>query len=381
MQHLAIALAVLVATSGCTEKPDETPAATPPTRPGVVTVPPGSPMLSQLRIEAVPDADAAVEEVRAPGKVEANPNRVSHVLLPIGGRIVRVLVGFGDAVQEGQPLLEVDSPEAARERAKLAKARAEVTKAQAALAKADADLARSRDLFAHNAVARKEVLDAENQQQQKTGSLAEARATLHEAESRLGILGLDGDTTKEGPVIVRAPITGKVLDIAVAPGEFRNESSPPLMTIADLGHVLVAAEVPESQIRFIQIGESMQIALTAFPDRHLDAKVERIADTVDPSTHTVTVWADLPNPQGDLRPQMFGEIRHVERTARLPSLPASAVLEDEKGPFVYRETKPGEFEQVHVKLGPRADDHFAVLSGLTAGDRVVADGGMLLQGG
>jgi cobalt-zinc-cadmium efflux system membrane fusion protein len=66
--------------------------------------------LGQIRTAPVVLQMAPWDEFEAPGKVEVDPNRVSHVLMPVPGRIRQVLVRLGDAVQEGQPLLVIESP-------------------------------------------------------------------------------------------------------------------------------------------------------------------------------------------------------------------------------------------------------------------------------
>ena len=67
------------------------------------------------------------------------------------------------------------------------------------------------------------------------------------------------------------------------------------------------------------------------------ARVTRIADVLDPQTRTVKVSAELTNPQGRLRPEMYGQIRHVQGTTKLPVIPAGAVLQSEGSSIVYRE--------------------------------------------
>ena len=77
-----------------------------------IVLPPGSPKLERIRVEPVKAEPVPVDEVLVPGNVEANPNRISHVVMPASGRVRQVLVGLGDAVSEGQPLLTIDSPDA-----------------------------------------------------------------------------------------------------------------------------------------------------------------------------------------------------------------------------------------------------------------------------
>ena len=126
-------------------------------------------------------------------------------------------------------------------------AQAGVTHAKADLIKAQADHDRATDLFEHNAVAQKEVLNAEN-------ALAQAKAAVEQAAGRAragrtagcDIAGAERPGSSARRSRWRAPISGKVLEMSVAPGEYRNDTNAPLMTIADLSTVWVASDVPES---------------------------------------------------------------------------------------------------------------------------------------
>jgi len=76
---------------------------------------------------------------------------------------------------------------------------------------------------------------------------------------------------------------------------------------------------------------------------------------------------------------MFAKMRHVEGILRKPLIPATAVFQSETSNLAYREVSPGTFEPVKLKLGPHVGDKIAVDSGLSAGDRVVTDGVLLLR--
>ena len=96
--------------AGCGQR-DVPAAASTPAAPiknlNVIRIPMDSPQMKQIRIEPVQQADIPSEELVAPGRVAMNPNRVSRVLPPVGGRVLKVLVKLGDHVEQGQPLLEM----------------------------------------------------------------------------------------------------------------------------------------------------------------------------------------------------------------------------------------------------------------------------------
>jgi cobalt-zinc-cadmium efflux system membrane fusion protein len=103
-------------------------------------------------------------------------------------------------------------------------------------------------------------------------------------------------------------------------------------------------------------------------------------DTVDPQTRTIKVQAELDNASGRFRPEMFGTIRLTKEVRQVPVLPKGAVIQGDDRNTVFVEQSKGHFQQVEVKIGKPANDLLPVLSGVSAGDRVVVEGAMLLKG-
>src|SRR4029077_8837377 len=130
-------------------------------------------------------------------------------------------------------------------------------------------------------------------------------------------------------------------ELSVVPGEYRNDTSAPVMTIADLSSVWVSSQVPETYIRFIQPHEKVEIRLVAYPDETFEGRVAQIADTVDPQTRTVKVHAEMDNSRGRFRPEMFGSIHHIESTMRMPVVPAGGGIEGGGGGGGFVESAPG----------------------------------------
>ena len=353
----------------------------PPTAaPNIVALPVDSPMLAQIRRDSVKLVDLPTDELVAPGKIEANPNRVSKVVLPVTGRVASVFVKVGDAVRKDQPLLTIVSSDADSAMSADLSAQAGVTQAEAAVGKSQADFDRVSDLFEHNAIANKEVLNAGSALAQAKALLEQARAAREQAIRRLAVLGLQPGQFGQ-QVVVPSPLAGKVLELSIVPGEYRNDTNASVMTIADLSTVWVTSQVPESYIRFVQVGEEVEISLVAYPREVFTGRVSRIADVVDPQTRTVKVQAQMDNAGGRFRPEMYGTIHHIESIAKTPVLPAGAIVENTDGRrIVFVETAPGRFEPRQVSIGRRTADLVRIASGVAPGDTVVVDGAMLLKG-
>jgi cobalt-zinc-cadmium efflux system membrane fusion protein len=379
LRYLTVALALV--TAGCSSHAAApAPPAQAPSR-GVeqVVVPQDSPMRAHLKRAVVSEMDLPTDEVVAPGKIEANPNRISKIVLPVAGRIGEVRVKAGDTVRAGQPLLAIQSSDADAAMSAYLSAEAGVTQARTAAVKAQADYDRASDLFEHDAVARKEVLADESALTQAKAATEQAGAVREQSLRRLSVLGLEPGHFDQ-QVVVRSPLAGKVLELSVVSGEFRNDTTAPVITIADLSTVWVTSQVPESYIRYVQLGERLEIALVAYPGETFVGTVSRIADTVDAQSRTVKVQAELDNHDGRLRPEMYGSIHHIESTERVPTVAASAIVQSGARTIVFVESPAGGFEAREVTVGKRAGDVVRVLKGLKVGESVVVDGAMLLEG-
>jgi cobalt-zinc-cadmium efflux system membrane fusion protein len=350
----------------------------PASTPGLVVLDPNAPELRQMTIEVVRSVPAPADEVTAPAKIEANPNHVGHAVLPTPGRIVRVMVKLGDAVIKGQPLVTIESSAVAEAESTYLQAEASVRQAELAAAKADADLTRLADLFEHQAVAQKDVLAAETSSALAKASVEQARSAREHARRRLELLGLQVGRFQQ-EITVTAPVSGKVLDVNVVDGEFRNEINAPMITIADLSHVWATSEVPESKIRHCRVGGTADLELIAYPHETFRARVTRIADTVNSETRTIKVSAELENSAGRLRPEMFGRLRYAGGLVATPWVPAAAVVRIGDKDFVFVEQAPGRFLSTAVELGPPHQGGFAITGGLGAGARVVTQGSIYLK--
>lgn len=345
--------------------------------PGQAVIDPDSPKLAQIRTESLEASVVPVGSVTAPGKVETNINRQSHVVLPVAGRVTAVLVKIGDFVQQGQPLLTVESADIDSAVSSFQQAQAGLTQAKSIQAKAQMDLDRQKDLFDHGAVPQKDVLNAEAVTVQAQASVEQAKAVVEQSRRRLQILGV-GPATFGQRVTIPAPISGKVLEMSVVNGEFRNDLSAPLLTIADLSSVWVTSDVPETAIRLVKLGEPVKIELAAYPGETFRGRVALIADVVDPQTRTIQVRAELPNAGGRLKPEMFGSIQLAEETEKRLTVPSSAVVAKDGKTLVWREMRRGVFESVAITTGAQVGERVAVLDGLRPTDRIVVDGVMLL---
>lgn len=373
---------VLTAAPACTRSGNQTDAATAtprPTRSGnVIRFGAASLQLERIQVASATDAVLPVDEFEVPGKVEAVPTRLARLALPVPGRVREVRVTLGDRVREGQVLLTIETPDVSELQSAARQAQADVRQREAVLAKADTDASRVRDLLANRAIAQKEVLVVETDLAVATAALEQARATQDDVGRRLRLFGVNTEQ-RDALASVRSPIGGDVVAIAVAPGEYRSDMAAPAIAVADLSRVWIVAAVPEASIARIQLGQSVVIAIAAYPHESFEGRIARVASALDPETRSVRVIAELDNRRRLLKPEMFARVRYTGPARRVVTVPAGAIVQDERRTSVFVERARGEFERRDVSPGPRRNDAVVVLNGVASGERVVVDGTMLLM--
>ena len=287
-RSIVAGLAVSLALAACSQSgsPNQADAASGPMRPSrsgnVVRFDPASLQLERIRVAPVTDAALPIDEFEVPGKVEAIPRSVARLAVPVPGRVRDVTVTLGDRVRAGQVVLTLETPDVSELQSAWRQARADVKQREAAVAKAEADVSRVRDLLANRAIAQKDVLVAETELAVAMAALEQARATHDDVSRRLRLFGVNADQA-EALASVRSPINGEVVEIAVAPGEYRSDTTSTAVTVADLTRVWIVASVPESALARIQTGQPVTIDLAAYPDERFEGRVTRVAGLSTPT--------------------------------------------------------------------------------------------------
>jgi len=328
-------------------------------------VPPGSPLAGRLQVAAVQQTTVQ-HQVAAPASVEADPSLFAKILPPLSGRILRLFVRPGDRVKTGQELLSINAPD-------FVGAQADYSRSRSVLAQAERALARQKDLAAHGIVGQKDIDQAQT-------DLDSALSDFNRTKDRLQLLGMNPDKTELGaPLIVRSPLSGKVLEVSTATGEFRNDPNAPLMTVADLSTVWVTANVQEKDIHYVHQGDPAFATFAAYPKETFRGKVLFVADVLDPETRTAKVRVAFDNEDGRLRPAMFATVTLRTWDTSELTVPTSALVMAGDHTTVFVQVAPRTFEQKTVETGEQQGETTILKSGLQAGERVLAREGALLQ--
>jgi cobalt-zinc-cadmium efflux system membrane fusion protein len=327
-------------------------------------VPEGSALRTKLAIEPVAEKEIRRDLV-LPAVVEADPSHLIKVAPPLAGRVTQLKVQLGERVQAGQPLVVIDSPD-------LAAAYSDYDRSTVLLALAQKNRDRQRGLEKVGGAALKDLQQAETEY--VTAEVEFQRATAH-----LKQIGVDPDTAnKSRTVTVIAPMAGSVIDLGVAPGEYWNDATAALMTVADLSTVWVTASVPESDTALVAKGQAVDVVFAAYPGEAFHGQVLFVSDVVDPDTRRTKVRTAFDNPAMRLRPGMFANVSFHAPSQSMPVVPTSALLLKDDASQVFVETAPWTFQARSVDIGFQQGDEAVLTSGVKAGDRVVVKGGVLL---
>lgn len=351
--------------------------------------------LKHISIEPVVERSIEVEQ-ETTGKVAFNEDRQTPVFTPYAGRVIEVLANKGDVVRQGQSLLVIESPELVALANDLSAARSDREKSQIALDTAQKSADRARALLEREAIAAKDVQLAEADLARSKEELRRANAAVALIESRLALYGKDAKeiaqfgiqpaSNQDRRIIIRAPISGTIVERKVGPGQYLKSDAPdPLYLIADLSTLWVMGDVYESFLPHIRVGTPVKISVAAFPDHSFPARISFINPTVDPATRTVRVRAVVQNTNatgGVLKPEMFAKIKIGSAIPQIfPAVPSSAVISVNNNSAVLVEESHGRFRRREIKLAWEEGGFTLIESGLKPGERVVTKGVLLLNDG
>ena len=274
------------------------------------------------------------------------------VLRPeIAGRVAEILFTEGHGVTRGQVLVRLDN---SVQKADLERARANLTLSRS-------KYERAVDLRSKGFISSQATDEAEN-----TFKVARADAEL--AEARLAKTEL------------KAPFAGVIGLRSVSIGDYVKEGQD-IVNLEAIDPLKADFRVPEVVLSQVKAGQTLQVSLDALPDRVYPGRVYAINPLIDANGRAIVIRAQVPNPDGRLRPGMFARVRlfttDVRETLVVPE-ESIIPLGDDK--YVYR-VADGKAQRQKVEIGQRREGKVEIVAGLSAGDQVVTAGVVKLRDG
>jgi RND family efflux transporter MFP subunit len=328
--------------------------------PSTETMPPGTVRISPERQQLIGVKFVTVERgavnrtIRTVGKVAADETRVGHVHTRIEGWLEQVFVDFtGYVVKKGEPMLTIYSPEMLASQQELLLA------------------VRARDQMANNPLA---------------SAAQQGESLFQAAKRRLQLWDLGDDQIDQvlrtgqpiHSVTVFAPMSGVVTERNAYPNQKVTPDSD-LYTITDLSHVWIMADVFESDIADIKVGDAAVVTFSNSVAPPVTARVNYIQPQVDPTTRTLQVRLDASNPAMRMKPDMFVNVEFKTSAAAQMTIPTDSVLDTGERQTVFVDRGAGYLEPRGVTVGERLGDRVTVTSGLVPGERIIASGTFLID--
>jgi cobalt-zinc-cadmium efflux system membrane fusion protein len=385
------ALATAFTANGCSRDPSQTNQANPssavaPPR-QYVTLGEAAATQAGIVVEIVAQDTRAVR-IKAPGIVALDETRTARIGSLQEGLILETRAQVGDRLRSRQVLAVMHSHDVHDAWAGYRKAMAERRRLEKELSFAVEAHARATRLYADKAVSLQEVQRAEVDRvaaaEMVDMAAAEVRRSVEELE-HLGIALSGSDTVSttapqgSEQISIRTPIAGVVLERLVTPGTTVMPSAP-LFVVSDLSTLWVIAEIDEAQLPRVRQGRPVEVTVGAYPDERFTGTVSFVADTVNPTTRRITVRSTVPNGNGRLKPEMFATVWLGESDPRpVLVVPQSAVQTIDGKPSVFVALPERRYAPQPVELGSNEGGRVEVLSGLSAGQRIVVAGSFALK--
>jgi len=330
-----------------------------------IVIPEKSLLRSRLKFAAA-GADKIQSQLSAPAVVEADPQKYANVFPPLSGHLTKLHVQLGDSITNGQLLASLESPDffAAQDNYVKAKSVEQLTRRA---------LQRQRELLENKIAAQKDV-------DQAISDYESAKSDLDTSVQQLLAYGFDPKSDKLGqPLRVFSPLSGQVVEMASAHGEYRTDVTAPLMTVADLSTVWLTASVQEKDLRYLAKGQEINASFAAYPGEKFTGTILFVGDLVDRDIRVTKVRVAFANPQHRLKPGMFATVNFLGIPGTQITVPSTAIVQSGESAFVFEQIKPWVLRPCKVTVGSQLGDETIIAKGLEAGATVLAKEGVLFQ--
>jgi HlyD family secretion protein len=330
--------------------------------------------------------------VTAPGQID--PKVKVNISAHIVGKIEKLYFNEGDTVRRGQKLVELEKPlyiaQRDRLRAEVGRSRVEVQRARAALNTAQAQYDRAQSLSRQGIQAQELFDQARLAYDNARAAVAAAEQGVYQAQA--GLRQAEEDLSR---TTIVSPLDGKVVQLNAREGEVvvtgtMNNPGSVIAVIADLSVILVEAEVGETEVVGIKVGQAAKIKVDAIPDKEYRGHVVEIGSSAairqgaGAGIRYFKVKVAIDDPDDRLRPGMTSQVSIVTSSApNSVAVPIQSVVErvpgatdeDEdsdrpKKKYVFL-ASDGKSKQVEVTTGISDATHVAVLSGIKEGDEII----------
>ena len=318
-------------------------------------------LLKTLVIDTVAQCQL-VNSITLTGQVDFNQDHVVKIYPPISGNIQDIKVALGDYVQQGQTLGVIKSSE-------MAGFSNDLVNAETNLQVAKKNLDKTKDMFKSGLASLTDSISAE--------------ASYRQAESELNrinrVLKINGGST-QGDYTVRSPISGFVVEKLVNNNTtIRADNGSNLFTVSDLKNVWVWANVYESNITAIKLGDNVDVTTLSYPGKKFKGKVDKIMNVLDPTNKVMKVRIALDNTGYLLKPQMFASVTVTNQENKQSiCISSHALIFDHSQYFVLTYNSKTDVRITPVQILSTNADRTYIASGIQPGEKIIASQAILI---
>jgi cobalt-zinc-cadmium efflux system membrane fusion protein len=312
----------------------------------------------------------------AVGLINFNENLLVQVFTQYSGKIIRANYNIGDEVKRGDVLFTLDSPD-------LLQAGSTLLSAAGVLQLQNRVLGRVRDLLKAGGSAQKDLDQAVSDQQT-------AEANYKAAKDAVRLFGktdedidrLISERKMDSTLVVTSPISGRVVARTASPGLLvQSGTAPPPFIIADVSVMWMVANITESEVSAVKLGQTVEVTVPAYPGRRFVGRVSSVGLSIDSTTHRQTVRSDIGDPDHLLRAGMLADFAIlVGQSTKSIAVRTSAVVREGDGSMtIWTTTDRKHFIKRQVEVGVQQQGWTQITQGLSEGESVVSEGAIFLS--
>ena len=320
-------------------------------------------LLKNVEVVSVNEEDA-VENLIVVGEITFDEDNIVKVFPIVSGNVDRVNVSLGDYVKKGQILAEITSTDINQFQVdyKIAKSNFNLI---------EKNYLRVKELYQTNFASSKDLNEAET----------EYNNAKSEYEGKRKLLKLYGakENNNDSKFYVTAPNNGYIVERTVNEGtQIRTDNATNLFIISDLKSVWVWANVHESEISKVAIGDKVKVTTISYPDINYVGEIKKIGSVLEEDSRVVKVRIDLNNPNEKLKPKMFATVGiSPKNSSKFIGVPKESIFIEKGKNWIVKQVDKNKFEKVEIIQGEKSSEsHIEVKNGISLGDKVIAKGAL-----
>ncbi len=296
------------------------------------------------------------------GKVDFNEDNVIKIFPTISGQVSDIKIMTGDYVKQGQVLAVMRSSDMAGYSNDF-----ETAKSNVEIAKKSLDA--TNDMYKSGLASQRDLLTAQENYNQALSAFEKSKR----------VLNLNGGSLT-GEYVVKSPINGFVVDRQVNNNMMiRSDNATGLFTISDLKNVWVMANVYESNISYVKMGDSVNITTLSYPGKVFRGRIDRIMNVLDPSNKVMKLRIVLANPGYLLKPEMFASVVvNTTENKKMISIPSRALIFDHSQYYVLVYKSPSDITIRPVQVLNTVGERSFISEGLSEGEHLIGTQALLI---